>query len=155
MDLWHGHAIRWRFSCSQRKKLATCHFRLSRLGVAPCTIGMSTSILAGNPCFSRQSSCDVISRDLFLCDSSLFSVERINEKKFSFFQSHIKLQTFFSPHVKNESIQRTGSYEKSSSKILLLVAVALWLTFPRFSAAASRRQHRSHRSLVQAACLCR
>ena len=36
------------------KKLATCHSRLSRLGVAPCTIGMSTSITAGNPCFSRQ-----------------------------------------------------------------------------------------------------
>ena len=42
------------FSCSQRKKLATCHSRLCRLGVAPCTIGMSTSISAGNPWFLRQ-----------------------------------------------------------------------------------------------------
>ena len=33
--------------------------------------------------------------------------------------------TLFFPHVRNESIGRTGSYEKSSSKILLLVAVAL------------------------------
>ena len=37
-----------------RKKLATWHFRLSRLGVAPCTIGMSTSILAGNASSLRQ-----------------------------------------------------------------------------------------------------
>ena len=34
-----------------QKKLATCH---SRLGVDPCTIGMSTSISAGNLCFSHQ-----------------------------------------------------------------------------------------------------
>ena len=27
MDLWHAHAIRWQFSCSQRKTLATCHSR--------------------------------------------------------------------------------------------------------------------------------
>ena len=54
--------------------------------------------------------------------SSLLSAKR---KKFSFFQSQIKLQPFFFPHVKNESIRRTASYEKSSSKILLLVAVAL------------------------------
>ena len=51
MDLWHAHAILWRFSCLQCKTLATCH---SRLGAAPCTIGMSTSISAGNLCFIRQ-----------------------------------------------------------------------------------------------------
>ena len=27
MDLWHAHAIRWQFSCSQHKTLATCHSR--------------------------------------------------------------------------------------------------------------------------------
>ena len=32
MDLWHSNAIRWRFSCWQRKKLATCN---SGLGVVP------------------------------------------------------------------------------------------------------------------------
>ena len=50
MGLWHAHPIRWRFSCSGRKNMATCH---SRLGVAQCTIGMSTSTSAGNPS-SRQ-----------------------------------------------------------------------------------------------------
>ena len=84
------------FSCSQRKKLATCQSRLCRLGVAPCTIGMSTSISAGNPCFLRQSSCDVISRNLFLCDSSFFSVERINEKKSVSFKTKSNFNPFSS-----------------------------------------------------------
>ena len=105
-----------------QKKLATCH---SRLGVAPCTIRMSTSMLAVNPCVLRQKLLCVISRALFLCDSSLLTVERIN-KNLSFFQSQIKLQPLFFSYAKNESIQRTGSYKKSSSKSLLLVAVALY-----------------------------
>ena len=73
-DVWLGHAIRWRFSCSQRKKLAICHFRL---GVARarsrCWCPSRWEIRVSYV----KSSCDVISRDLFLCDSSLFSVERI------------------------------------------------------------------------------
>ena len=51
MDLYHADTIQWRFSCSQHKKLATCH---SCLGVAPCTIRMVMFISAGNPCFLRQ-----------------------------------------------------------------------------------------------------
>ena len=215
MDLWHAHTILWRFSCSQCKTLATCH---SRLGVAPCTIGMSTSIWAGNPCFLRQKLlwrhfsrffsllcwahkrknsvsfktksnfnpssshvwklspfkelvpvkkfrqrfyfwqwlqckrvlCQCVQKDHFFW-LNFATVKRliINEfrkilfglstpflaisfyvillspllsaytKKFSFFQNQIKLQPFFFPRVKIESIQRTGSCEKISSKILL------------------------------------
>ena len=58
--------------------------------------------------------------------SSPLSAKR---KKFSFFQSQIKIQPFLFTHVKNESIRRTGSCEKSSSKILLLVAVALYARY--------------------------
>ena len=43
-----------------------------------------------------KSSCDVISRDLFLCDSSLFSVERINEK-IQFLPKPNQTSTFFLP----------------------------------------------------------
>ena len=76
-------------------------------------------------------SCDVISHDLFyvIFLSSLLSAKT---KKLSFFQSQIKLQPFFFRHVKNESIQRTGSYEKSPSTILLLVAVALYINASNF-----------------------
>ena len=66
-----------------------------------------------------KSSCDVISRDLFLRDSSLFSVECINEK-IQFLSKPNQTSTLFLPTCKN-----WVSYEKSSSKILLLVAVAL------------------------------
>ena len=46
-------------------------------------------------------------------------------KKFTSFQSLIKLQRIVFLHVKNEeSDRRTCSYEKSSSKSVLLVAVA-------------------------------
>ena len=48
-----------------------------------------------------KSLCDVTSRDLFLCDFSLFSAERQKEKN-SFFGSKIKLQRFVFPFVKIE-----------------------------------------------------
>ena len=80
--------------------------------LASCTVRM---FIGRKPVCLTSSSCDVISPDLFLFDSDLFSVERINEN-FSFFQSQIKLQPYFLPRVKNESIQRTGSYENIWSK---------------------------------------
>ena len=76
-DVWPAHAIRWRFSCSQRKKLAICHFRL---GVARARSRCQCPYRWEIRVSYVQSSCDVISRELFLCDSSPFSVERINEK---------------------------------------------------------------------------
>ena len=52
----------------------------------------------------------------------LSSLKRRNEK-ISFFQCQENSTLFI--HVKNESIRRTGSNEKSSSKILLVPTVAL------------------------------
>ena len=52
----------------------------------------------------------------------IFSVERINQ---SFFQGQIKLQPLFFPHMKMSSFEKLVLYEKSSSKIIFLVAVAL------------------------------
>ena len=43
-----------------------------------------------------KSSCDVISRDLFLCDSSLFSVERMN-KEIQFLSKPNQTSTLFLP----------------------------------------------------------
>ena len=62
--------------------------------------------------------------DLFPCDFSFFSAERLKEK--CFVLSQIKLQRIVFPHIKNEFDRVTGSYEESPSKIVLLVAVALY-----------------------------
>ena len=72
LPLKFGYHDVMRTSCSHRKKLATRHSRLSHLGVAPSTIGMSTSIRQQIRLSYVNSSREVISRDIFLCDSSLF-----------------------------------------------------------------------------------
>ena len=110
-----------RFSCSQGKKLVTCH---SRLGVAPCTMVMSTSMSAGIRVSHVKSSCDVISRDLFLCDSSLFSLEHIN-KKIQFLSKPNQSSTLFQPTCEKWIHSKNWFLWKQLAKFLLLVAVAL------------------------------
>ena len=103
----------------------TCHSCLSRLGVAPCTIGMSTSMSAGNPCFLRQKLLwRHFSRSLPMWFFSLLCWAHKRKNSVSF-KAKSNLNPSSSHMWKNESIRRTGSYEKSSSNILLLVAVAL------------------------------
>ena len=111
-------------ACSA-KKLATCHFRLSRLGAVhdrdvDVHVGRKSVFLTSK---ALVTSFLAISFYVILLSSLLSTLT----KKFTLFQSQIKLQPFFSPHVKNESIPKTGSGEKSSSKILLLVVVALYM----------------------------
>ena len=110
--VWHTNAIRWRFSCHAH----------SGTGAAPRMIAVSTSTSAGSLCIWRQKLFDVTSRDLFLCNFSLFSAERLKKENL-FLSKQNQTWTLCLSICENEFYQRTGSYEKSS-KIVLLAAVA-------------------------------
>ena len=83
---------------------------------------------AGSPCFWHQKLLwRHFSRSLNFYVTFYLLWWAPKGKKISFSWSQIKLWCFIFLFVKNEFNRRTGSNEKSSSKILLLVAVALYI----------------------------
>ena len=88
-------------------------------------IAMSTPMSAGSPCFGRQK---LLWRH-FLCVFSLLSADRLKEKIIiSFFEAKSSFNAVSFHLWKMSSIEeQVQSYEKSSSKIVLLrIAVALY-----------------------------
>ena len=97
---------------------ATCH---ARLGTTPYTITMSTSTLAGSPCFLTSkapvTSLFTISLNMTFL-SSLLNASWSMKLEFRFFQSQIKLKRFVFLRVKNDSNWRAGSIKRSSKIVV-------------------------------------
>ena len=101
------------------KTKASCHAHLGA-GTAPCTRCRRPR---RREIWRQKLLWRHFSRSI-LCALSLFSAERlIMKERINFFPSQIKLKRPFFPHLRNKFDRRTGWYEKTSSKMVLLAAV--------------------------------
>ena len=129
MDLWHAHASAMAIqllACSAKSWPSHSSVTLTLSPRRGPVHDLDVDAHIGRKSMFLTSKAFVTS---FLTSLSMrfFSLLSLAHEQKTSVSFKAKLQPFFSPHVKNESIRKTGSYKKRSSKILHFVAVALYM----------------------------